>query len=79
MDMELLECVQRGGNKNDEGTGASLLHGKPEGAGPVLPQEETTDRGPCECLSVSEGRCQTMFPGSARWCQAVGQEATDRN
>ena len=45
----------------------------------LFSREEMTERTPHECLSVSEGRCQRMDPGSAGWCQAIGQEAADRN
>jgi len=34
------------GHKHDEGTGASLLRGKAEGAGLVWPEDEKTERGP---------------------------------
>ena len=40
--------------------GAPPLGGKAEGAGPAQPQEEMTERGTCQCLSVSAGRCQRM-------------------
>ena len=38
------------GYEDDEGTGASLLQGKPEGAGLVQPEEEKTERGSYKCL-----------------------------
>jgi len=34
------------GYEDDEGTGASLLRGKAEGAGLVQPEEEKAERGP---------------------------------
>lgn len=34
------------GDKAGQGTGASVLRGRAEGAGPVQPREETTERGP---------------------------------
>ncbi|KAJ7415525.1 hypothetical protein BTVI_37932 [Pitangus sulphuratus] len=46
-DMELLEQVQQRATK---GTGASLLRGKTEGAELVHPQEESTQKGPHQCL-----------------------------
>jgi len=36
--------------KDDEGTGASLLRGKAEGAELVKPEEEKAERGPYKCL-----------------------------
>jgi len=36
--------------KDDEGTGASLLQGKAEGAQFVQPEEEKAERGPYKCL-----------------------------
>jgi len=36
--------------EDDEGTGASLLRGKAEGAGLVQPAEEKTERGSSKCL-----------------------------
>lgn len=44
------------GNKDDEGTGTSLLQGEAERSGPVQPQGEMAERGPHACLSVSEGK-----------------------
>ena len=38
------------GYKDDEGTGASLLGGTAEGAGPVYAEEEKAERGPSKCL-----------------------------
>ena len=38
------------GYEDDEGTGASLLQGKAEGAGLVQPGEEKAERGPNKCL-----------------------------
>ena len=43
--------------KDDEGTGASLLQGKAEGAGLVQPEEEKAERGPYKCLYL-QGGCQ---------------------
>jgi len=43
------------GYQGDEGTGASLLQGKAEGAGLVQPEEEKAERGPYKCLQISEG------------------------
>ena len=37
------------GYKDDEGTGASLLRGKAEGAGLVQPEEEKAQRGSYKC------------------------------
>ena len=38
------------GYEDDEGTGASLLQGKAEGAGLAQPGEEKAERGPYKCL-----------------------------
>ena len=38
------------GYEDEEGTGASLLRGKAEGAGLVQPEEEQAARGPYKCL-----------------------------
>lgn len=38
------------GYKDDEGTGAPLLQGKPETPGAVQPAEEKTERGSYQCL-----------------------------
>ena len=38
------------GCKGDEGTGASCLQGKAEGAGLAEPEEEKAERGPYKCL-----------------------------
>jgi len=38
------------GYEDDEGTGASLLWGKAEGAALVQPEEEKAERGPNICL-----------------------------
>jgi len=44
-DDELLESPAEG-YEDDEGTGASLLQGKAEGAGLVQPEGEKAERGP---------------------------------
>ena len=36
--------------EEDEGSGASVLRGKAEGAGLVQPEEEKAERGPYKCL-----------------------------
>ena len=46
---ELLESPAEG-YEDEEGTGASLLGGKAEGAGLVQPGEEEAERGPSKCL-----------------------------
>jgi len=38
------------GYEDDEGTGASLLRGKAEGAGLVQPEDEKVERGCYKCL-----------------------------
>jgi len=38
------------GYEDDEGSGASLLRGKAEGAGFVEPEEEKDERAPYKCL-----------------------------
>jgi len=38
--------------EDDEGTGASLLWGKAEGAGLVQPEKEKAARGPNKCLQI---------------------------
>ena len=63
------------GYEDDEGTGASLLRGEAEGAGP---EEEKAARGPNIYLQISEGwvsggRGQTLFSGAQR--QDKGQRA----
>ena len=72
------------GYEDDEGTGASLLWGKAEGAGLVQPEEEKAARGPIKCLQISEGwvsggRGQTLFSGVQRhdkgqWAQTEAEE-----
>jgi len=61
-----------------EGTGASLLRGKAEGAGLVQPEKEKAERAPYKCLQISEGWVsggwgQTLFSGAQR--QDKGQQA----
>jgi len=57
------------GYEDGEETGTSLLHGKPEGAGLVQPEEEKAARGPNIYLQISEGWVsggwsQTLFSGA---------------
>ena len=57
------------GYEDGEGTGASFLRGKAEGAGLVQPEEEKAERGPNIYLQISEGWVsggwgQTLFSGA---------------
>lgn len=62
--MELLEQVQRRALKRIRRL-KQLLRGKAEEAGPAQPQKEKNERGPHQCLSVSEGR---VSEDGARLC-----------
>lgn len=56
------------GYKDDWGT-RSFLRGKAEVPGPVQPRKKTAERGPHQCLSVSEGSIiNRMDPDSSWWC-----------
>jgi len=51
MEQLMLEAIiKQVEDKNDEGTGTSLLRGEAEGAGLVQPEEEKAARGPYKCL-----------------------------
>ena len=68
------------GHEYDEGTGASLLQGKTEGAGLVQPEEEKAARGPNLCLQIiSRAGVRRMGSNSFQWCPATGQGATGTN
>jgi len=43
------------GYEDDEGTGASVLRGKAEGAVLVQPEEDKAERGSYKCLQISQG------------------------
>ena len=72
------------GYEDCEGTGASLLWGKAEGAGLCQPEEEKAERGPNKCLQISEGWVsvgwgQTLFSGAQwqdkwQWAQTEAEE-----
>lgn len=47
----------------NKGTAPSVLCGKAEGFGLVQPLEDTAERGPCQCMWVSEGS-QALLNGN---------------
>lgn len=59
------------------GDWSNSLIEKAKGLGPAQPQEKKTEKEPHQCLSVSKGRVLDDRPGSALWCQAIRQEATE--
>jgi len=66
------------GYKVDEGTGASILWGKAEGAGLVQPEEGW--EGTLEMLiNICRVGVRRMGPDSFQWCPATGQGAMGTN
>lgn len=71
-DMELLEQVQRRALKRIRRL-KQLLWGKAEEARPAQPQKEKNERGPHQCLSVSDDTV------SKRWIQALISRAKQQD